>query len=91
MDIEFDTAKDAANSAKHGVSLSFGALVFEDDDRVAIASFREIDGEYRWKAIGLVDGRLWTAVYVRREAAFRFISVRRSNSSEERAYHRHPG
>jgi len=90
MDIEFDTAKDAANIAKHGVSLSFGASVFDDADHLAISTLREIDGEHRWKAIGIVDGKLWTAIYVRRGAAFRFISVRRSNGNEERAY-RNPG
>lgn len=86
MKIEFDAAKDAANIAKHGVSLAFGARVFDDADRLLIASIREIDGEERFKAIGIVDGKLYTAVHVWRGTAVRFLSVRRSNAGEARAY-----
>ena len=86
MDIEFDLAKDAANIAKHGVSLAFGARVFADADHLVLASIRPIDGEDRFKAIGIVDDQLWTAIHVLRGAAIRFISVRRSNDGEERAY-----
>jgi uncharacterized DUF497 family protein len=86
MSIEFDPAKDAINLAKHGVSLAFGSRVFEDADHLVLASIRPIDGEDRFKVIGLVDGNLWTAVHVLRGAAVRLISVRRSNDGEERAY-----
>jgi len=91
VNIEFDTAKDAINQAKHGVSLSFGAQVFDDDDHIVVGSSRPIDGEDRYKAIGLIDGKLWTAVHVWRGRTIRMISVRRSNPGEQRAYHRHPG
>lgn len=30
MEVEFDTAKDAANRAKHGVPLALGAIVLEN-------------------------------------------------------------
>jgi len=86
MNIEFDTAKDEINRRQHGVSLSFGAVVFEDPDYLVVSSFRPIDGEDRYKVIGDVDGRLWTAVYVMRGAAHRFISVRKSNDGEKRLY-----
>lgn len=86
MDIAFDTAKDAINIDKHGVSLAFGAAVFEDEGAIFISSLRPIDGEERWKAIGMVDGKLWTAIYVMRGEVVRFISVRRSNDGERRAY-----
>jgi uncharacterized protein len=90
MDIEFDTVKDAANLAKHGVSLAFGARVFEDDDHIVLSSIRPIDGEDRFKAVGMIGDTMWTAVHVYREA-IRMISVRRSNAGEERAYHRDSG
>jgi uncharacterized protein len=87
MDIEFDTVKDSANLAKHGVSLAFGARVFEDDDHIVLSSIRPIDGEDRFKAVGMVGGAMWTAVHVYRGETIRMISVRRSNAGEERAYH----
>ena len=86
MEIEFDPDEDAFNRDKHGVSLAFGIRPFDDPSHVVIGSFRPIDGEDRYKAIGRVDGKLWTAVHVRRGDAVRFVSVRRSNEGEDRAY-----
>ena len=88
MRIEFDPDKDAANIAKHGVSLVFGAAVWADPDVLVLPSLREIDGEERFKAVGIVAGKSWTTVYVRRDAAIRIISVRRSNDGERRFYDR---
>jgi uncharacterized DUF497 family protein len=87
MKIEFDTVKDAANWEKHGLSLAFGARVFDDPDVLILPTIREGDDEERHKAIGMVDGKLYTAVHVWRGEVVRFISVRRSNDGEERAYH----
>lgn len=86
MEIDFDDAKDAANRDKHGVSLAFGAVLFDDPDHIVLPSVRPIDGEDRFKVIGDADGRLWTAVHVVRGTVTRFISVRKSNDGEERAY-----
>lgn len=84
--MSFDPVKDAANRAKHGVSLTFGDRLFEDDNRLIIPSIREIDGEERFKVVGTVAGKQFTGVFVWRDGHARFISVRRSNSGEERAY-----
>ena len=91
MDVEFDPDKDAANLEKHGVSLRFGARVFDDVDVLIIPTVRAADEEERFKAIGEVDGDLWTAVHVYRGDNVRFISVRRSNAGEQRAYGSDPG
>ena len=82
----FDPAKDAANRRKHKLSLAFGDRIAEDGHHLIIPSIREIDGEERFKIIGIVDGRLFTGVFVWRDDAHRFISVRRSNDREEAAY-----
>jgi len=86
MDIEFDSAKDAINRAKHGLSLADGAALFDDPDHLILPSIRKIDGEERFKVIGMMKGKLHIAVYVWRGERIRFISVRRSNKGEERAY-----
>lgn len=88
MDIEFDPAKDAANQERHGLSLEFGERVFNDPNHVVLASIRPIDGEDRFKVVGQVAGKLYTAVHVVRGEVVRFISVRRSNDGEERIYNR---
>lgn len=86
MEIEFDPSKDAANREKHGAPLAAGADLFADVAHLVIPSFRPIDGEERFKVVGMVEGRLWTAVYVMRGDALRFISVRKSNAKETREY-----
>jgi uncharacterized DUF497 family protein len=82
----FDPAKDAANREKHGLTLAFGDRIFEDGDHLIIPSIREIDGEERFKVVGIVADKLFTGIFVWRGDLPRFISVRRSNTGEERAY-----
>jgi uncharacterized DUF497 family protein len=82
----FDPVKDAANRAKHGLPLAFGDRIFGDDNHLIIPSIREIDGEERFKIVGIVEEKLFTGIFVRRGDLPRFISVRRSNKGEERAY-----
>mgnify|MGYP003644010457 CR=1 FL=1 len=90
MDFEYDPGKDAIDRAKHHLPLSFGQRIFDDPFVEILPSFRPIDGEDRYKAIGRVDGKLFTAIYVERGAATRLISVRRSNGREQRDYDRNP-
>ncbi len=83
----FDPRTDAANLEKHKLSLAFGDRIFaEDENHLIIPSIREIDGEERFKVVGLVELKLFTGVFVWRGNLPRFMSVRRSNESEERAY-----
>lgn len=86
MSGRFDPAKDVANLARHGLSLSFGTRVFDDDAHPIIPSIRQQDGEERFKVVGSVENKLFTAVFTWRDGQPRFISVRRSNNGEERAY-----
>lgn len=91
MEFEFDPAKDEANRFKHGLRLDFGLKIFADPEHVVLASSRPIDGEDRFKAIGLVEGKLYTLVHVWRDEVIRLISVRRSNQGEQGNYDSHPG
>jgi uncharacterized protein len=86
MKFEFDPEKDTVNRLKHGVSLSFGARIFDDADHLLIPTFREQDGEDRYKVVGQIEGKLWTAVHINRDDVVRLISVRRSNDGEEKQY-----
>ena len=85
MRIEFDPAKDAANLAKHGVSLALAreldweaALVWVDD-RFDYAELRMI-------ALAPKTKILYCVAYVNRGAAQRIISLRRANRREVRRY-----
>lgn len=87
MENRFDPEKDAANQQKHNLSLAFGDRIFEDDNHLNIPTVRLEDEEDRYKVVGLVGEKLFTGVFVWRDDLPRFISVRRSNKGEERAYH----
>jgi uncharacterized protein len=83
---DWGQAKAASNLAKHGVDFEFGMRVFLDENHIEIDVSRERDAEQRLKAIGAVDGSLFSVVFTLRDDVRRIISVRRSNRSEEKAY-----
>jgi uncharacterized DUF497 family protein len=91
MEIGFDPNKDAINIERHQVPLAFGARVFDDPLMLIIPTIRAEDQEDRYKAIGTVGGKLWTSIHVYRDPVIWFVSVRRSNEGEKRAYDSHPG
>ena len=84
MDIEFDPAKDAANRAKHGVSL---ARAVELEDIVVVRDDR-YGGEQRFRLYGLLDGRPHCLAAVFRDGIVRAISLRPAHRKE---FDRHVG
>ena len=85
MRIEFDPAKDAANLAKHGVSLALAreldweaALVWVDD--------RFEYGELRIIALAPKTKILYYVAFVNRGEVRRIISLRRANRREVKRY-----
>ena len=85
MDIEFDDVKDAANRAKHGVSLAFGAIVLENYVG-EIEDDRRNYHEPRTNAFGLIAGRLFVCTYTMRAGVYRIISVRKASRQEQRRW-----
>jgi uncharacterized DUF497 family protein len=81
VEIEFDSAKDAANIEKHGVSLARAADL-EILARVIDSRF----AEERRRSYGLIDGVAHCLAYVIREDRVRAISLRRAHSKEMRRY-----
>ena len=68
MNIEFDTAKDAANVAKHGVSLTLAAQI-EWSDVLCAPDTRRDYGEVREIGFTMIERRLYVVVFVQRSAA----------------------
>jgi len=83
---EWDDAKARSNLAKHGVPVPYAARVFLDSGIVDLDTSRPGDGELRRKAVGNIEGRLFTVVYTLRDGCIRMISARRCNLTEERRY-----
>ena len=89
MDVTFDPAKDAANLAKHGISLA-DAVGFEWGAAVVWPDERQDYDEARMVALGYIGLRIMAVVFVDRppEAPTerRIISLRRANSREVKRY-----
>tara|TARA_R110000850_G_scaffold25297_6_gene73162 strand:- start:467 stop:730 length:264 start_codon:yes stop_codon:yes gene_type:complete len=85
MAIEFDPGKDAANIAKHGVSLS-AAREMVLDDALIVADARFDYGEERFNAYGLIGDTLHAMTFTLRGDAIRVISLRRARPKEMKRY-----
>jgi uncharacterized DUF497 family protein len=83
---EWDDGKAATNFAKHGVEFEFATNLFLDETRADFDVSRAADGEVRRKAVGMIDGELFTVVYTECRGLVRVISARRSNAKEDRVY-----
>lgn len=81
MQIDFDPAKDAANVAKHGVSLALAEdldwdlLLCHPDDRRDYGELREV-------GFAPVGRRVYAVVFVQKDEALRIISLRKANGRE---------
>jgi uncharacterized protein len=86
MGSKFDPDKDAANVAKHGLSLVQGEGVLSDPLGLTIEDDSS-EGEPRWITIGAsADGELLVAVWTERDDGERLISVRRATAKERKQY-----
>ena len=89
MNVTFDPAKDAANVAKHGVSLT-EAAGFEWGSAVVWPDTRREYGEARMVALGYIGLRIMALVFVDRPpeqpTERRVISLRKANSREVKRY-----
>jgi uncharacterized DUF497 family protein len=81
----FDSAKDAANRAKHGVSLALAEILFAGPHR-RVVDDRFDYGEVREVAFGLINARLFVCVFADRRGERRVISLRKANRREVRRY-----
>jgi uncharacterized protein len=78
MEIEFDPAKDAANFAKHGISLARAA----DLNDVIVVSDERFAGERRYRLYGRINGVPHCLAAVMRSGMVRAISLRRAHAKE---------
>ena len=85
MQIEFDPAKDAANQAKHDVSLALARELDWDAALVWIDDRFEYD-ELRMIALAPKTGILYYVAYVDHGEVLRLISLRRANRREVKHY-----
>ena len=77
MEIEFDPDKEAANLAKHGISLKRVAQF-----QIRTSEKVERNGDVRLFCLGFLDGRLYSLTFTFGRNAVRAISLRRAHARE---------
>jgi uncharacterized protein len=87
---EWDAAKADSNIRKHGISFELAVRVFADPLHVTDQD-RVEGGEYRWRAVGIVEGvRMIVVAYTWRDdedvEVVRIISARPAERAERRRY-----
>ena len=90
MDFEWDATKNEANIKKHSIDFS-GAQTIWDGYVVALQSIQKYNGEIRFLAIGLYEGREITVVYTQRDHKRRLISALRARKNEREIYWKNTG
>jgi uncharacterized DUF497 family protein len=84
--LEFDSGKNKANIAKHGVDMA-AAAGFDFDTAETWLDTRQNYGEDRTVAPGFIAARLHVLVFTVRGRTVRAISLRKANHKERKAYH----
>lgn len=85
MAISYDDRKNRRNIAERGISFDI-AVRFEWDSAWVVEDLRRDYGERRFRALGLIDGRLHALVFTPREVLVHVISLRKANDREIRRY-----
>jgi uncharacterized DUF497 family protein len=90
VNFEWDPDKDAWNYVKHGIRFETAAMVFDDPYHVSQLD-RVVDGEERWRTMGLIGGLVIVIVaHTYREQngeeTVRIISARKATKRERKHY-----
>lgn len=87
MEFEWDEKKNQENIRKHGFDFSDAQELFTGRWPFLVAADEQADiEEERWRGIGVIRGRVAVVVFTERSGVIRFISLRKANQEERRAY-----
>ena len=81
---EWNEEKRVKTLEKHGIDFLDAAKMLAGPCQVKPS---ERNGEPRWLAIGMLDGREIAVVFTKRGENTRLISARRARDNERKAYH----
>lgn len=85
MKIEFDDNKNQLNICERGLSFQ-SAAEFDFETALIIEDDRRDYGETRYRALGLISGRLHALVFTETVDGIRVISLRKANQREVKRY-----
>jgi len=74
-DFEWDTSKDRANRAKHGVAFEYAQRAFLDPLRIIAEDADHSGSEQRYFCFGMVDGAVMTVRFTWRNGKIRIFGA----------------
>ncbi len=86
MEFEWDLAKSNSCQISRNFDFAYVISVFTDKSLLVELDQRWDYGEERFRALGVVGGKVFVVVFTRRLRAIRIISARRANSREVKRY-----
>ncbi len=86
MDFEWDLAKSNSCQISRNFDFAYVVSIFKDPTLLVEHDQRWDYGEERFRALGLIDKKVFAVVFTRRFRAIRIISARRANSREVKRY-----
>jgi uncharacterized DUF497 family protein len=86
MDFEWDLAKSNACQRSRNFDFAYVISVFLDTTLLIEHDQRWDYGEERFRALGVIEGKVYMVVFTKRNKAIRIISARRANSREVKRY-----
>ena len=86
MNFEWDMAKSDLCQISRNFDFTYVISVFIDPNLSIERDQRWDYGEERFRALGLLDKKVFVVIYTKRPAAIRIISARRANRREVRRY-----
>lgn len=86
MDFEWDLAKSNSCQISRNFDFTYVIPIFSDPTLLVEHDQRWEYGEERFRALGLIDEKVFVVVFTRRNRAIRIISARRANSREVKRY-----
>lgn len=84
MRYEYDPHKSQTNKVKHGLDFEEAQKLWDDPNAIRLPARSDV--EPRFMAVGMIDGRFWSAFFTCRDTAIRIISVRRAREKEIAKY-----
>ncbi len=86
MDFEWNLAKSNSCQNSRNFDFAFVITIFTDPSLLVEHDQRWEYGEERFRALGVIDRRVFVVVFTRRVRAIRIISARKANSREVKRY-----
>ena len=86
MDFEWDWAKSNSCQISRNFDFAYVITIFTDLALLIERDQRRDYGEERFRALGMINTRVFVVIFTRRLKAIRIISARRANSREVRRY-----